>query len=33
MDALDAGVVDADVVRGPEGAERVASHRQLADEV
>jgi hypothetical protein len=33
MDALDAGVVDADVERGPELAEGVASRRHLADEV
>ncbi len=33
MDALDAGVVDADVVRRPECPERLASRRQLAGEV
>jgi hypothetical protein len=33
MDALDAGVVDAHVVRGPARSKRLASRRQLADEV
>jgi hypothetical protein len=33
VEVLDAGLVDADVVRGPSGAERLALRRQLSDEV
>src|SRR6266540_2706076 len=33
MEAFDAGVVEANVVRGPPSAERVAPRRELADEV
>src|SRR5256885_16097470 len=33
MEALDAGVVFPDVVRGPERAERLAPCRQLPDEI
>jgi hypothetical protein len=33
MEALDAGVVEPDVVRGPAGAEGLALRRQLADEI
>src|SRR5213080_4412514 len=33
MEALGAGVVEADVVRGPAGAEGLALRRQLSDEV
>ena len=33
VEALDAGVVEADVVRGPASAERLAPRRQLSDEV
>ena len=33
VNMLDARLVDADVVRGPSGAERLALRRQLSDEV
>jgi hypothetical protein len=33
MEALDAGVVEPDVVGGPAGAEGLALRRQLADEI
>ena len=33
VEVLDAGVVEADVVRGPAGAERLALGCELADEV
>ena len=33
VEVLDAGVVEADVVRGPAGAERLASCCELADEI
>jgi hypothetical protein len=33
MKVLGAGLVDADVVGGPSGAERLALRRQLSDEV
>jgi hypothetical protein len=33
VEVLEAGVVEAHVVRGPAGAERLAPCRELADEV
>ena len=33
VEVLGAGVVEADVVRGPAGAERLAPRREFADEV
>jgi hypothetical protein len=33
VEVLDAGVVEADVVRGPAGSEGLALRRELADEV